>query len=148
MRPLLPIIVAAIFGGVVLAHAGAQRTVWMDPDETGTRPELALVPSGGDTRACLDALAQAHAQPGDGTTAPTPRAGMPPGLRGKAAYGPPSVGTVCDGLVGLKHATTVELLPPPGACGAGLARVRVRDGAYRGRTGCVRADALRVPGSP
>jgi hypothetical protein len=35
-------------------------------------------------------------------------------------------------------------MPPPGACGQGLQRVRVLDGAYRGRIGCVRADALRV----
>lgn len=147
MRRLLPL-AAVVFGGVVLTHAGARRTVWMPPDETGTRPELALIPSGDGARACLDALARARAQPADGTTAPAPRAGKPPGLRGDAAYGPQSVGTACDGLVGLKHATTVELVPPPGACGAGLAHVRVREGAYRGRTGCVRADSLRVPGAP
>lgn len=67
-----------------------------------------------------------------------------PGLRGQVASGGESVRTACRGLVGLKHATTVELLPPPGACGAGLAKVRVLDGTYRGRVGCVRADGLRV----
>ena len=147
MHRLLPI-AALVLGGVVLAHAGALRTVWMPPDESGTRPELALLPSADAARACSDALARARAQPGQGTTVPAPRAGKPPGLRGEVAYGPQSVGTACNGLVGLKHETTVELVPPPGACGAGNANVRVRDGAYRGRTGCVRADALRVPGAP
>jgi hypothetical protein len=145
MRRLLPV-AAAILGGVVLAHAGARRTVWMPPDAGGTRPELGLFSSSEEARACRDALLHARAQPGDGTAGPVPGAGKPPGLRGEAAYGPEAVRSACSGLVGLKHATTVELLPPPGACGAGLAKVRVLDGTYRGRTGCVRADALRVPG--
>jgi hypothetical protein len=147
MRRLLPV-AAAVLGGVVLAHAGARRTVWMPPDASGTRPELGLFPSSDEARTCRDALAHARAQPGDGTTATAPGAGKPPGLRGEATYGPESVRSACGGLVGLKHATTVELLPPPGACGPGLAKVRVLSGTYRGRTGCVRADGLRVPGAP
>jgi len=145
MRRLLPI-AALVLGSVVLAHADARRTVWMPPDESGTRPELPLLPSADVARACRDALMRAPAQPGPGM--PAPRAGKPPGVRGEVAYGPQSVATACNGLVGLKHQTTVELVPPPGACGPGNANVRVRDGAYRGRTGCVRADALRVPGAP
>ena len=147
MHRLLPI-AALVLGSVVFAHAGALRKVWMPPDESGTRPELALLPSADAARACRDALMRARVQPGQGATTPAPRAGRPPGLRGEAAYGPQSVATACSGLVGLKHETSVELVPPPGACGAGIANVRVLDGAYRGRTGCVRADALRVPGVP
>src|SRR5262245_57388293 len=141
MRRLLPV-AAAVLGGVVLAHAGAGRTVWMPPDASGTRPELGLFASGDVARACRDALAHARAQPDDGTAAPPPGVGKPPGLRGEAAYGPESVRSACKGLVGLKHATTVELVPPPEACGVGLVRVRVLSGTYRGRTGCVRADGL------
>src|SRR5262245_48382486 len=147
MRRLLPVAVA-VLGGVVLAHAGAKRTVWMPPAASGTRPELGLFANGNAARACRDALAHERARPDDGTAVPLPGAGRPPGLRGEAAYGPESVRSACKGLIGLKHETTVELVPPPGACGVGLVRVRVVSGTYRGRTGCVRADALRVPGAP
>jgi hypothetical protein len=145
MLRLLPV-AAAVLGGVVLAHAGARRTVWMPPDASGTRPELGLFPSSNAARGCREALAHARAQPGEGA-APAPGAGKPPGLRAEAAYGAEAVRSACRGLVGLKHATTVELLPPPDACGAGLAKVRVLNGTYRGRIGCVRADALRMPGT-
>ena len=145
MPRFLGLVAAVVLGGAVLAQAGARRTVWMPPDAGGTRPELGLFPSSDAARACRDALAQARAQPGGAAAAPGPGAPTPPGLRGEATYGPEAVRAACGGLVGLKHATTVELLPPPDACGAGLAKVRVLDGTYRGRIGCVRADALRVP---
>ena len=147
MRRLL-LVAAAVLGGVIVASAGADRTVWMPSDASGTRPELGLFPSGAEARACRDALSRSRAQPGDGTAATPPGAGKPPGLRGEAAYGPESVRSACKGLVGLRHETTVELVPPPGACGVGLVKVRVLSGTYRGRTGCVRADGLRVPGAP
>jgi hypothetical protein len=141
-RPLL-IAVALLLGVTATLHAGARRTVWMPPDADGIRPELGLFRSAEAARACRDALSRARVQPAD--RVPAPGAGAPPGLRGEAASGPEAVRAACRGVVGLKHETTVELLPPPGACGAGFVKVQVLDGGYRGRTGCVRADALRVP---
>lgn len=138
------VVVAAVLAGAMLAHAGARRTVWMPPDAGGTRPELGLFPTSEAARACTEALAQAGKQPGGAAGVPAPGPGAPPGLRGEAASGPDAVRAACAGLVGLKHVTTVELLPPPDACGAGLAKVRVLDGTYRGRIGCVRSDGLRV----
>ncbi len=136
---------ALVLGGAILVHAGARRTVWMPPDAGGTRPELGLFAGRDAAIACRDALARAQAQPEPEDSAPSPGAGTPPGLRGHVTSGPEDVRAGCRGVVGLKHATSVELVPPPDACGAGLSKVRVLDGTYRGRIGCVRADGLRVP---
>lgn len=141
----LAVVAALALAGVASVHAGARRTVWMPSNASGARPELELYPSGEVAGPCREAMAQARAHPGETTAPPVSGAGKPPGVRGEAAYGPEVVRAACRGVVGLRHATTVELIPPPEACGAGLVRVRVLDGTFRGRMGCVRAGDLRVP---
>jgi hypothetical protein len=132
----LTIAAAVLLGEVTLVHAGARRMVWLDPDASGTRPLLGLFASADAARACRDGVGRGDGPDGsakgtDGTAKPS--ASPDAALRAR-----------CGRVVGLRHGTKVEFMPPPGACGQGLQRVRVLDGAYRGRIGCVRADALRV----
>ncbi len=115
--------------------------VWMAPEAGGIRPELGLLPTTASAKACQEAVLQGLAA----ERAPGVGAGDALRRRGGAAVGGDGVRDACRGVVGLKHGTGVELQPPPGECGAGLAKVLVRDGVYRGRIGCVRADGLRVP---
>jgi len=125
------IAVALVLGWAALASAGARRIVWLDSDASGTRPELPLFSSAEAARGCRNALAAANERP-----MRTPSAGaLPKGGAVRAA---------CTGIVSLRHGTAVELVPPPGACGEGFSRVRVLDGAHRGRIGCVRSDPLRL----
>jgi len=125
------IAVALVLAWVALASAGARRIVWLHSDASGTRPELPLFASAEVARECGNALAAANERP-----MRTPSAGaLPRGGAERAA---------CSGVASLRHGTTVELVPPPGACGAGFTKVRVLDGAHSGRIGCVRSDPLRV----
>lgn len=119
---------AVLLAPVTHASAGARRIVWLDPDASGTRPLLGLFPSAAAARACREAMARGRGEQGE-----------PPGVTTDAAGR-----AVCGHFVGLRHGTRVEFMPPPGSCGEGLQKVRVLDGTYRGRIGCVRADALRV----
>jgi len=132
MARALALAAAVLLAGVTPASAGARRIVWLDPDASGTRPLLGLFASAAAARACREAMASAQGKQGE-SKAKTP--GVTTDAAGRA---------VCGRFVGLRHGTQVEFMPPPGACGEGLQKVRVLDGTYRGRIGCVRADALRV----
>jgi hypothetical protein len=127
------VVVAALVGAVTFAHAGARRIVWLDPDASGTRPLLGLFASADAARACGKKVARAREAGGSGGAA-----------KGAAESPDAALRAACGGGVGLRHGTAVEFMPPPGACGEGLQKVRVLDGTYRGRIGCVRSDALRV----
>jgi hypothetical protein len=87
---------------------------------------------------CASAAAQTQERPAASTTTPGEKPRRAPQTADAALR------ELCRGAVPLRHGTQVELEPPPGACGETLVRVRVVDGTYRGRVGCVRPAALRA----
>lgn len=112
-RRWLPAFLAIVLLAPVAA-AQSRRRVHLPPDPSGIRPRLSLFVDRAAAQACARAMAN-------------------PGASGV---------TACTAPVRLRHDTTVELLPPPGACGDGYRKVRVLDGPYRGRIGCARGAAL------
>jgi hypothetical protein len=127
--------VALLCGWVAFAEAGARRTVWMPPDASGKRPELPLFASAEGASACAETGGRAR-EPGS-TAAPAAPGKAPQTVDA-------ALRATCPGTVPLRHGTKVELATPPGACGDTLVAVRVLDGTYRGRLGCVRRSGLRV----